>query len=63
MAPNKNPQYCGVCGKHVIGLTQHEQRSKSHQALYEPIRERLVAQRALGRAANKFAAETSSVFV
>ena len=62
MAPqhNKNPSWCGVCGKHVSGLSQHETRSKSHLALYKPIRERLVAQR-VERRANKFAAGNSAV--
>lgn len=41
-----NPSYCGVCQKWVVGLSQHERRSKSHLKLYEPIRKRLVEERA-----------------
>ena len=60
MAPqhNKNPSYCGVCGVYVSGLSQHQTRSKTHLALYEPIRQRLAAQRAERRALN-FAAGNS----
>ena len=43
----RNPAYCGVCGKWVVGLTQHETRSKAHLALYAPIRKRLAEQRAI----------------
>ena len=54
MAPqhNQNPSWCGVCGVYVTGLSQHETRSKTHLRLYEPIRQRLAAQRAERRANN-----------
>ena len=57
MAPqhNQNPSWCGVCGVYVTGLSQHQTRSKTHLRLYEPIRQRLVAQKA-ERRANNFAA-------
>ena len=58
----KNPQYCGICGKHVIGFTQHATRSKTHLRLYEPIRQRLAAQRA-ERRANNSAGNSSAVSV
>ena len=47
MAPqhNQNPSWCGVCGVYVTGLSQHTTRSKTHLRLYEPIRQRLAAQR------------------
>ena len=47
MAPqhNQNPSWCGVCGVYVTGLSQHATRSKTHLRLYEPIRQRLAAQR------------------
>lgn len=48
---NHNPQYCGVCGVWVVGLTQHNTRSKTHERLYAPIRKRLAEQRAAQRAA------------
>ena len=59
MAPqhNQNPSWCGVCGKHVTGLSQHTTRSKTHLRLYEPIRQRLVAQRVEQRRNNLAAAE------
>ena len=48
MAPqhSQNPSYCGVCRVWVSGLSQHQTRSKTHLRLYEPIRQRLVAQKA-----------------
>lgn len=45
-SPVRNPAYCGVCGKWVVGLTQHQTRSKTHLKLYAPIRKRLAEQRA-----------------
>jgi len=57
MAPQhtSNPSYCGVCQKWVVNVTQHSTRSKAHLRLYEPIRQRLAAQRAERRAANNSA--------
>ena len=59
MAPqhSQNPSYCGVCRVWVSGLSQHQTRSKTHLRLYEPIRQRLVAQKAERRANNSAAAK------
>lgn len=48
-----NTTYCGVCKTFVVGLSQHQTRSKSHLRLYAPIRKRLVELRAKLRAAQK----------
>ena len=45
----RNPTYCGLCGVWVVGLTQHQTRSKTHLKLYAPIRKRLAEQRAAQR--------------
>ena len=63
MAPQHNPSYCGVCRVWVSGLSQHETRSKTHLRLYEPIRQRMVTQRAERRAANNSAGNSSAAAI
>jgi hypothetical protein len=55
LRPRHNKQYCGVCGVYVVGLSQHSTRSKSHLRLYEPIRQRIAAQRAAQRGQRQIA--------
>ena len=50
-----NPAYCGVCGKWVVGLSQHQTRSMTHLKRYAPIRKRLAEQRAAQRVNNNLA--------
>jgi hypothetical protein len=47
MPHQRNPAYCGVCGKWVVGLSQHQTRSMTHLKLYAPIRKRLAEQRVI----------------
>lgn len=56
----RNPAYCGVCGKWVVGLTQHQTRSKTHLKLYAPIRKRLAAQQRAEQRGINILAETFS---
>jgi len=63
MAHHHNPSYCGVCGVWVVGLSQHERRSKTHLRLYEPIRKRLTELKAEERANNLARAETIAALV
>jgi hypothetical protein len=63
MPHHHNPSYCGVCQKWVVGLSQHERRSKSHLRLYRPIRKRLVELKAEQRANNLARAETIAALV